>query len=444
MFSDSLEGTPPCGRRRHWACLLALSLALVNVNAYTQPVLTLDTALQLAQGRSRQLIAQDAAATASREMGVAAAQLPDPTLKFGVNNLPIDGADRFSLTRDFMTMRSVGVMQEITRGDKLVARSARFNREAEAAEAARSVILANLRRDTAKAWLDRFYQERLLEVLRSQRAEASLQVEAAGAAYRGGRGTQMEVFDARAMVAQIDDRIRQTELQLGSARIKLARWIGDDIQQVLERPPRLDAVPLNSNNLENQMMHHPQIALLIRQEEVAWADIDVAQSNKRSDWSVELMFNQRGPAYSNMLSVNVSIPLQWDSKNRQDRELAAKLAVAEQLRAQREEATREHIADTQMWLQEWQSNRKRLAYYSSELIPLAAERTRAAIAAYRGGSSLLTVVLEARRMEIDTRMEQLRLEMETANLWAQLEYLIPEIQQVTTEGRKPNPQTTEK
>ena len=154
------------------------------------------------------------------------------------------------------------------------------------------------------------------------------------------------------------------------------------------------------------------------------------------------MVSQRGPAYSNMVSVNVSVPLQWDQKNRQDRELSAKLAIAEQMRAQREEATREHVADTRMWLQQWQSNRERLAQYDSFLIPLSLERTRAAIAAYRGGSGQLTAVLEARRMAIDTHMDRLRLAMETAALWAQLEYLIPAEHQTTTEPRLPSLPTT--
>ena len=70
-------------------------------------------------------------------------------------------------------------------------------------------------------------------------------------------------------------------------------------------------------------------------------------------------------------------------------------------------------------------NRERLEQYDAALIPLASERTRAAIASYRGGGGLLASVLEARRMEIDTHMERLRLEMETAAVWAQLEYLIP-------------------
>ena len=410
--------------------------------AHAGPVLSLDRALQLAESRSRQLTAQDAAATASREMGLAAGQLPDPTLKFGVNNLPINGEDRFSLTQDFMTMRSVGVMQEITRGDKLKARSARFHREAEAAEASRTLALANLRRDTAKAWLERHYQERMLDVLRNQRTEAGLQIEAADAAYRGGRGAQADVFTARSMVAQIDDRIRQTEKQIGTAKIRLARWVGDDAAQALDTPPSLQSVHLDLSSLDSQLAHHPEIALMTKQEQVARADADIAQSNKRADWSVELMYSQRGPAYSNMVSVNVSVPLQWDQKNRQDRELSAKLAIAEQMRAQREEATREHVADTRMWLQEWQSNRERLAQYDSALIPLAAERTRAAIAAYRGGSGPLTVVLEARRMAIDTQMDRLRLEMEAAALWAQLEYLIPAEHQTTTEPRLPSLPTT--
>lgn len=442
MFSVSFEGPPSARHHRHWACLLALSLPMVSVSGYAQQALSLDRALQLAQGRSRQLIAQDAATTASREMALATGQLPDPTLKLGVNNLPINGEDRFSLTRDFMTMRSVGVMQEITRGDKLKARSARFNREAEAAEASRAVALANLRRDTAMAWLDRYYQERMLDVLRTQRAEAGLQIEAADAAYRGGRGTQADVFAARSIVAQIDDRSRQTEKQIGTAKIKLARWVGDDASQALDTPPNLEAIHLDLASLENQLAHHPQIALMGKQEEVARADADIAQSNKRADWSVELMYSQRGPAYSNMVSVNVSIPLQWDQKNRQDRELSAKLAVAEQMRALREEATREHVADTRMWVQEWQSNRERLTQYDGALIPLSLERTRAAIAAYRGGSGQLTAVLEARRMEIDTRMDRLRLAMETAALWAQLEYLIPAEHQTAAGPRLPSFPTT--
>ena len=397
--------------------------------------LSLEDALRIAAARSRQLVAQDALASAAREQSVAAGQLPDPVLKFGINNLPVNGADRFNLTRDFMTMRSVGVVQEITRADKRAARSARFEREAEVAAAGRVAALANLRRDTALAWLERHYQERVRDLLRIQRAEAGLQVEAADAAYRGTRGTQGDVFAARSAVALIDDRIRQAERQVATASTRLARWVGENAQLVLAEAPSLALAPFDASALENRVAQLPLLAVMARQEALAQADVEVALGDKKPDWSVELMYNQRGPAFSNMVSLNFSVPLQFDQKNRQDREVAARLALVGQLRAQREEAVREQMAVVRAWQQEWQGNRDRLAAYDRELVPLATERTRAALASYRGGSGPLFAVLEARRFEIDTRIDRLRLEMETAALWAQLNYLFPSASDAAPQDR---------
>ena len=75
--------------------------------------------------------------------------------------------------------------------------------------------------------------------------------------------------------------------------------------------------------------------------------------------------------------------------------------MVEQARAQTEEMTREHAAEIRGMVIEWQSNRERLSRHDNSLIPLASERTRAALAAYRGGAGTLTTVLEARRGEID-------------------------------------------
>ena len=416
---------------------LALAFGAATIGARAADPLTLDQALQLAGERSRQLVADDAAASAARDMALAAGQLPDPVLKAGITNLPIDGPDRFSLTRDFMTMRSIGVMQELTRDAKRRARSARFEREAESAEASRTLALANLQRDTAVAWLDRYYEERLRDLLIGQRDEARLQIEAADAAYRGGHGSQADVFAARGAVEQIEDRIAQVERRIATAKTMLARWVGAaPAGAPLGAAPSIDSVRLSPDDLERQFAHHPEITVMVKKEAMAAAEAELARANKKSDWSVELMVSQRGPAYSNMVSVNVAVPLQWDQTNRQDRELAARLGAVEQMRAEREEATRGHVAEALAMLQEWQSHRDRLTRYERSLIPLAGERTRAALAAYRGSSGPLAAVLEARRGEIDTRMERLLLETETARLWARLNYLIPVGHGAVTAPRK--------
>ncbi len=408
-----------------WRALVVAAVLGAVPGTRAEGLLGLEQAVHLAQQRSRQWVAQDWVAIAAREQAVAAGQLPDPTLKTGIDNLPLNGEDRFSLVNDSMTMRTLGVMQEFTRSDKRRARSARFGQEAALAEATRAVLLAELQRATATAWLERHYLERMHAQLVVLRDEATLQVEAADAAYRGGLGTQAEVLAARLGVVQVQDRMQQTAQQLDAARTRLARWVGDAASQGLAQAPDLTRLRWDSGMLEQHMARHPPYALMRAQEALAQADADLAQSEKQPDWSLEVMLQQRGPAYSNMLSVRASLPLRWAPQDRQDRVLAAKQAVVEQLRAQREEALRDALAEIRNALQQWQGTRARLALYDSAQVPLARERTNAALAAYRGAKAPLAAVLEARRAELDTGLARLQLELESAQWWARLEYLMP-------------------
>ena len=387
--------------------------------------LTLADAQRRAVERSYQIPAQDAAVSASREMAVAAGQLPDPVIKFGLDNLPADGADQFSLTRDFMTQRRVGISQEIVRSDKRHLRAERYEREAQKSLAEKTAIIAATQRDTALAWLDLYYAQTMTAVLVEQAKEVQLEIIAAESAYRAGRGSQADLFAAQGVLAGLGERTSEFNRRIATARIRLARWVGDITQAPLGDKPAMDAVRLNSDALELELGHHPDIAVLSRQIEIANADARIAQANKQADWSVELSYAVRGPAYSNMVSIGVSVPLQWDQRSRQDREVGARLAVVEQVRAQRDDLLRAHVAEVDTMLREWDNGRERQTRYQRELIPLAHERTRAALTAFKGGKAGLTDLLLARRSEIDLRLQALQLEQDTARLWAQLNFLIP-------------------
>ncbi len=411
----------------HFAVAIALALfATRNTPAIADVPLTLPEAQRQAIARSQMIVAQEYAVTASREMAVAAAQFPDPVATLGINNLPVNGPDAWSVTRDFMTMRSVGIMQEITRAEKRDARAERFTREAEKSLAEKSARIATIQRDTALAWLDRYYAEAQLAIVDEQRSQAQLEIEAAESAYRAGRGNLADIVGARSALVMLDDRASELRRRAGNAKIALARWIGDAAESPLAGKPTIDAIRLDQPTLYDALAHHPQIAVLAKQEDVAAAEVKVAQVSKKPDWSVALMYSQRGSAYSNMVSLNVSVPLQWDQANRQDREVAAKLAMRDQARAEREDMLRAHTAEVRAMIAEWENNRERSGRYERELVPLASQRTDATIAAFRGAKASLVDMLVARRNEIDVRLQALQLEMETARLWAQLNFLIPD------------------
>ena len=124
----------PSSRRIRAAAALA---AILTLPAWAAEPLTLQEAQGLAVSRSQLLVANKASAAAAREMAVAAGQLPDPFLKFGIDNLPVNGPDRLNLSRDFMTMRRIGLSQEIPSAQKRQLRAERYEREAGRAHAER-------------------------------------------------------------------------------------------------------------------------------------------------------------------------------------------------------------------------------------------------------------------------------------------------------------------
>lgn len=405
-------------------------LALAGLLAVLPPAaadesLSLNAAVNAAVARSRSLDASTDAAQGAREMAVAAAQRPDPVLRLSLDNLPVDGPERFSIQRDFMTMRSIALMQTLPSPEKRRARGERFAREADAAMSERVQRVAMLQTEVAQAWLERRMQEQRLWLLQAQITEARVLVQTLDAALRGGRGSTAETLDAREALAQLEQGLIGAQAERTNARLTLARFTGGPPDQPLADPPPMRRTESTLGEVD-PARNLPDLAGLQAREVVARAEAEVARQELKPDWSAEIMFSQRGSAFSNMVSIGVSVPLQWDKPQRQQRELAARLARVNELEAEREEKIRERLLQVQRWQREWQAGLDRLAFLDAQRQPLAAQRVEAALAAYRGGREGLGSVLQARRDALNLALERLALERDTAGLWAQLEYLIPD------------------
>ena len=405
-----------------------LPSAATGTRAATQTsgaTLSVDEAVELAIGRSQRIVANAAQIDAARDREIAAGKRPDPVFTTGLQSVPLNGPDRLKLHNDSFTMTAFGIKQELTSRDKLAARTERYAREAESGEAARALSVVEIARDTRLAWLVRSYLESTAVLLDDAAREVAHHIEAVDAAYRGGRGTQSESIAIRTELERIADRQRQNARDLAVARTRLARWIGEAAAQPLAERLPLDAsfdLPATQAALQRKLDAHPALKRLAAEEASARAEAEMARTERSADWSVELSVGVRRPTYSNLGTINFSIPITWNRAERQDREWAARRAEADAAAAELVEARRVAVSDVRAASDAWQHDRERLARYDAAFIPLASERSGAALAAWRGGVGSLASVLDARHAEIETRLDQLKLERELAETAVQLDY----------------------
>lgn len=415
--------------RALWAAagLLLLTLALRPAwAAAPDPAdLSLRSAITAALERSQALAAPAANARAARELAVAAGQRPDPVLRLSLNNVPINGADRWSTTNDFMTMQSVGIMQTLPSQAKRQARSQKFEREADASLEQKQMLATEIQRETAVAWFELRAIELKVSLLKAQIDEAGRQVLATQTAFRSGRGSQTDGIAAREAQSRLEQALLQMQADQASARGALARWTGLASGIALNDPLPISSSSLDAQPFPSTLDQHIALRVMQARVEAARANAEVMRLEREPDWSVELMLSKRGPQYSDMMSVGLSVPLTWDRPQRQDRELAASLAQADALEAELNEARRERLLDMERQHQNWRAALAQLQLIDRDRLPLAQQRVEAVLAAYRSGTTPLSAVLEARQAALMLAIERIDIELQAARLWAALEFLIP-------------------
>ena len=423
MFLHVHAPLPPSGQSRNLFRINALmALAMVSTFAQAQTSgLSLDQALQMAAQRSASSQAASASVQASREMAAKSDQLPDPMLKFGVDNLPVNRSDKFSLTRDFMTMRRVGIEQQWLSADKRTARAERGQRAVEIEEANYLTNVAKVREETATAWINMLYAQRTVELLKALENEAAQDATTGQATLRSGKSGASDALQAQLTLSQAQDRIRKGEQALKSARTALARWIATPVEYVSSALPTLTSHVPNLP-VEELEKYHPMLLSARRAITLADAETTVASKERNPDWSFEAAYAQRGSQYSNMMSFGVSIPLPVNRAQRQDRDIAEKSALGTKARMQYEDALRDLRAEIEDQSITLASLKERTEQLKTHLLPTANQQVEVATAAYRSGTGNLAAVFNARRMALDAQMQVLDVEKEAATTWAKLEY----------------------
>jgi outer membrane protein TolC len=406
-----------------WHRLLLLLFGALSSAVRADDSLSLEAAVERALELAPQVGASSANLEAMQALTVSAGRLPDPELVVGVDNLPVDGPDAYSTTHDFMTMRKVGVMQAFPAAPKRRLQRQLAGAEADVAEAELLESRLAIAREVAQAWIRRSTAEASLNDLRALQPEVELQAAAARAAVSAGRSSTSEALAAEAAVAQLQSRLLRMQSEARQASFELARWIDTDANRPLAPMPPLNELPTAPAALLETVHEHGSLLTFQSQIEAARVAVDLAKAQRRPDWSAELAFAKRGPDFSDMVSLEFRIGLPLFTKNRQDPQISAKHAELRRIEAEREAELRMHTAEIHQMLTEWEQLGAQVEQYERELLPLARERSRAALASYRAGRGDLRLAMDAYSQEIEFVIEHAELVNERGQAWAFLRYL---------------------
>lgn len=404
---------------RALACIAALG-ALSPARA----ALSFDEATRLARDQAPALMAQHSALAGARSAQGAAGTLPDPRLIVGVDNLPISGGDRYSLTRDFMTMQRIGLMQDVPNRAKRAAREAGAQARVERERAMLAVVRLAVQRDAALAWLAVHFAERRVVQLAELERENRLLLDTLDARIAAGRAMPAERTMARQESLALADRRDDAMRDVDKARAALRRWVGVRADEGLAGEP--PALALTPEQVRADLHRHAEIAPYAAMQAMAQADVREADAEQRGDWGWELAYSRRGPLYGDMVSFQFTFDLPWQRDQRQQPQLMARQKEAERIEAEREETMRRHREELDTQLAELQALDRQHARLAGSGQTLAAERVALALASYQSGRGDLGAVLSARREAADTRLRLIDLEAQRHALRVRLSTLVAE------------------
>ena len=389
----------------------------------THEALTLEQAVALGIRGTPQLEAQTAAIEAAQSESIAAGRLPDPQLVLGIDNLPVTGDDAWSVERDFMTMRRIGVMQSFPNGRKRASERGKAAAAVSVAQSQAHQAKLEVAGATATAWVAAYAAELAHEKLLTLKPEVGLQAQAARTALASGRGSTLDALAAQSEISDLDDRLLQSQRDVQAARAELARWIGADAQRALAAEPQFEQLPAPREKLLASLHLHASLLIFDAQRELAQSEIDLARAEKRPDWSAELAYSKRGDAFSNMVSLEFRVGLPLFSGNRQDPLISAKRAQLRRLDSEREAELRMHSAEIASALAVWDTAHQRMQLYESERLPLARQRSQAALSGFRAGRTDLGALMASHIAEIEVQRSYVGLVKELGQAWVFLRYL---------------------
>lgn len=405
-----------------WLMAAAFTLPAVSHAAD----ITLEQALTSAERYSAELSANQHQVNALENMASSATQLPDPKLKFGIENLPVGGNNARRFTREGMTMQRVGIMQDYISSDKRQRKADTLSAEARKTAAGSETIRTRLQKEAAQAWLDLALTEQAVSDAKVLVQESEKQVALQRAGVASGGALPSSVLDARLTLSSMQDRLTTALRDVALAQTQLTQLTGIEVNHISGPLPHFTRLPAEITLLREAVNQHPEVLLASREADVAKARSAQSAIAATPDIGIEVYYAKRADEYEDMAGVMVTVDLPLFRSQRQDKDYAADLSRSMEANDQLTLLTRDHRAQLDTLLAQYQASQQLWHRQTAEVLPLQKQRVNLVMAQYQANKSDLGSVLEARRALLDSQLNASNAARELARTWAAIRYLTPQ------------------
>ena len=413
---------------RHWLvhtlrlCIVATMLVASSV-AQAQTLLTLDEAERLALSEEPGREALLAEADALSEQSVVAGQLPDPQLRVGLGNFPIESG---GFTTEGMTQAQLGVRQAFPPGKTRSLSTRQYEqmasgRHRSADGRSRDVITA-----VRQAWLDTYYWQQAQSIVPESRPYFADLVTVTQSLYSVGRRDQQDVLQAELELSRLDDRLIEINQQRSHARARLSEWVrGAPTETVGAGLPAWEHLPPLEVLIE-ALADHPRLQAAAAAVDARQTGVSLAEQQYKPGWAIDLGYGYRdgslpnGDPRSDFMSVMVTVDVPLFRGKRQERAVAAARKQRRAATQTREQLYRALESQLRAQYARWQDLNRQVALYERTIVPQAEDRAKAALLAYQSDSGDFADVMRGQIDTLDVRVQWERLRTERAQSFAVL------------------------
>lgn len=396
------------------------------VSATQATELTLQQSLTAAERYSAELSANRHQVNALASMADSAMQLPDPKLKFGIENVPVQGGNARRFTREGMTMGRVGIMQDYVSSTKRQRKADTLRAEASKTDAGSATIRARLQQQTAQAWLELALSRQSLRDATALVTESERQITIQRAGVAGGGTPASAVLDARLTLLAMQDRISEAQRDVRVAQARLTQLTGVAATDTSGTLPRFERLPADSDVLRQGIRQHPEVLQASREADVAKARSAQSEVAAIPDVGVEVYYGKRADDYEDLAGVMFTVDLPLFRSQRQDKDYAADVSRNMEANDRLTLLIRDHQAQLDTLLAQYHAAQLQWQRQQQQAIPLQQQRLTLVLAQYRTGKSDLSAVLEARRALLDSHLNAGKAARGLAQIWAAIRYLTPQ------------------